>query len=489
MASLEDQTTDPDRYNGAIPCTSNIPVSIQNVDGRLSLKVTASGGSRPNNASGALVANLRSGFNSLDVMYPAPVPAVVGGFVTMLTYPAYVKGDVVKVSPDLSETMSVGRLAAARIKLESATQSTTSASLSGEVGAAAIADYRDLNQWSQSELKSLAMSSTSAVMGCSLSKPLYMFLGPDVASGIEPIESIKALETGRNLYTRIDGAGISNNATIGFGFSFRLGATTQVWKVGRIPPRSRVRASFAFTNIAVDAVVTTSINSYWIKAATSPDTAPSVVERRADTTFKAGPNAAPYRTSVIYHGDDDDLIETGYELMGLLCNTTTGQIGEIEVEVLDYYADRQYAGWRVAVWNDLGLDQNLVITFNGAVEGLPTGQLAYYRRSDDLKSVSFMEWTEFRRLFSDNVLTRIRHEVATLRPPMSSTLDRSVQMGLFQDIGRGLGGLLTEGLGTIGKVAEGAIGMSGMQQGRMGVPTLRMAGMPASRLGVAWEYE
>lgn len=476
MSNLEKEVNFPAQYNGSVPRFSNLPVSLQNVSANYTLGVTNTSFGR-----GAVVANFRNGYNSVDFYYPVnQTPAapnqIVYSFVStalLVTIGApvlqkFMRSSRILVSPDLSETMSVGRLAAAKLCVQANTQSTTAASLSGQIAAAAIADFRDLKDWTQSELKTLAMAKGSCFSGKRIADPSYLYLGPDVRSSLEPIDPAKCLETGKNLFIQDNCPPLVQSHIIDFGFGITSshGVNQRITRGPRLPPGSTIRITPELYSPGNNA---TAYGVLWGRSTGDPAANIQMQLQLVETfTIIAGVETAVLPSRLF--GQDPAFIDNGYEIMAVIVLTSASSVKSTGVEILDFYGDKNYAGWRVALWEDVGVNQSIAFSYEGAVEGIPTGILAYYRREDDLKAVGLEEWTIFQRRFADNVYTRCRNGTDSILNE-----GNSLSMGLFADLAGGLGHVLRgAGAGldqTLGmKMQRPSLQMSGMHR-------LQMAGM------------
>lgn len=454
--TLEEQICDPDRYEGAVPCTSNIPTTAQIVKGKGLFKVVAGVGADPINGTGALVANFRNGYNAIEIFYPRKSVAT-NGVLSIAVGPRFFRGGVLDVDPNLSTMMSMGRLGAALVCMQANTQSTTSASLSGEISMSAIADFRDLDKWTQTELRILAMSEKSGFFGQNISEPSFAILGPDPIDKIKAIDPSLAAESGENLVTKY-AFGAANAHGVVFGPQVTLPGVVSV-EGPVLPPRSRVSVQASVGRGGPTGFSNVIINAEWVRVNADPNAACDFQSR----PFPVGATIDSLNsiTTPMVDVFDPALSEGGYELLGVRVTSNVGDvIHGITIKVDDFYGNRYFAGWRIGLWEDVGVGQNISVTYTGAVDGLPTGQLAFFKRPDDTKSVGLSEWQDFKRLFGLNLMARCVHGSSRFRVshiPTAST-QRALQMGLFDGIGRVLG----KGLETIGSGIDGALGMRGM---------------------------
>jgi hypothetical protein len=449
IKEIKRQVENPDVYDGAIPIPGALPMILQGVLGHKTFKVTLGSGPDCNYSSGALVANLRSGYNNVDIFLPvnsgAPSPTFnIPSFpvpinVTFLVSEKFLRHGIIPISPVLSSTLSVGRLAASKIRVQANTQSTTTASLSGEIGMFAIADFRDIKQWTQNELATIALDSSNQFIGRRISDPSYAWLGPETVDDIEPIDSLLSVETGRN--ARIAASTVApGHQSLVLSVAGTITGLPSTLNVGgfHVPPRTGIRFNATFTNMTVGtAVVTTTI--VWVRANSDPNVVPDVSLQTVVATGAIASSGDTLSTGQQFFGMDATLLEAGYEIGAITTHATSGELINYNFEFLDVYAKRQYAGWRVALWEDVGEGQNINVSFSGAVEGLSTGAAASIRREGRGPSCTNEEWGEFTRLFATNVLSRVSHgrdsmEVSQDSGTLSMAGRRSnVRMGFLSD--------------------------------------------------------
>lgn len=475
--TLKDQVERPDVYSGAIPCDSTLPLSIVNVKGQLTLRVRAGAGSEPIFGSGAIVSNMRNGYNDTSIFVkssatPTGVISTAWGSGFRLTArDPYISHMRMPLSPALEDSSSVGVLAAARVSWKSNTLGTTSASLGGEVAAAAIADFRDLDKWSQNELCSLAVSSASAFMGKSITDESYMWLGPDVMGEPMPINSDLVRATGSDVFTRDILTVSAQQQVIEFFATSSTDPARNILRAPKIPLTAKLRVRVRFVNaLGGDSAV--HFKKVWVRG--DPDPA-LPLQYVAEDEYYGGVSPASYTSwTHWFEFERPDLRAQGYVpgALAISCNASHVQIQETNIWILDMYGKQHFGGWRIGLWEDAAVGMNLSVAFQGAALATLVGDVAEYKKASIQSYVSDSEWNNFKKLFMTNALTRVSNGPATMDVSRTLTAgvmaEQGIQMGMFSD-------LLSHGAKALGGIVENAlpIQMAGMHQSK----SLRMAGM------------
>lgn len=501
---LNAQLSKPEQYNGCIPLSDGLPVSLTGVNAHDTFNVTAGVGPSNNYGSGAVVCNFREGYNSHDIYMPTPVgftppgafnvrPVPSGPIIACTILPAapFTRHKWLETSPALEENMSVGRLAAACVELSAATQSTTSASLSGEVAVSAIADFRDLKTWTQNELKTLGVTTTSSFLGKKLSVPSYAFLGPDVVNRCNPIDSTLVLETGRNFHMHevLPTPNTYGSLIIDIGGVTTAAVTTPyVKQLPKLPSRTQYRFRASAGNYAWGVGQVADLWLVWIRANSDPGVAPAtVVTQQHFGQYISGLNDTINVDNVIV-GDDEQLIRQGFELGSIIVTAPGGFIVDYELTVLDMFAERRFGGWRILLWQNAGAGQTISVAVTGAVEGVATGTLASFKREGVMDSLEPGTWERFTRAFAKNRFSRVSHgeqsmAVSLAHPAamvaMAEQRRNAVNMGLLSTLGGliPIPGLNQLGAG-LGQLADNAVSSA---LGMGGIPrrgNMSMAGIP-----------
>lgn len=472
--SVVSQLEQPHSYKGAIPNESSLPFSLQAVTGYKSLRVSAGAGPEPINSNGFIVANFRNGYNDIAVYGSTPAismpPATVNMFgINAAVTPRwnFTKQAMLPISPGLERAFCIGQLSSASLEVSSSTVSTTSASLSGTVVAAAITDFQNLAEWSFTEVESLKMTPMDGLIGKELSKPTRVWLGPDVITSPQPIDTFASYSATSEHVIDSKVHNPITNGTIGCLVRCNIGnlpSTPDLFYTSKnLPPNTTITVNAEIANVATSTVGIT-ILGVWIRAPVDPSTPLVVVTESVQISVSTSSTADVYHTGDFTFGTNSTHLKDGFTLAAVVLNTTAGGFRKSTWRYNNVYSPKNYGGWRLIGWRDAGVGQALEVEYKGSVTALPSDSNSNYMKADPLNSVDPVTWFRVRNLFATGALRRVAWNSGMQG-------GQSFEMGIFKDFGHGLGGHAQRFFGDVGQGIDDLFGFKGHT-----VPKYSMAG-------------
>jgi hypothetical protein len=473
MHNLIFQTSEPSKFTGGAPVDSNLPFAVTNVHGQITLRVVSGLGPNPSYGTGAIVANLRNGYKDIGIyvktlQVPSAVfapPELVGLNATFTATKDFVSHRRLRVSPPVEEQYTIGHNAAARITLKSDTRSTDTSALSGQTCLVGLNDFRDVESFDQTDLASLGSFPGSAILGGSVSRDNYLFLGPDVISAPAPVDPSLCLSQSTVAVERFEGNTPPVRCMI-INFAATVAGTVAN---PAICTTHQAATIFPYTPVKVHVVcdVGTSggvLNVFGIFVRAPADPAlplafHSMLQRVNGVWVNPGTTRAEF---LVY---DPALYAEGYVLGSVIVLGEDGnaKIYEVRTEYLGLYDPINFGGWRIALWENVGEGQNVSINYEAAVQAVQGRTLSQFSKSRQLGPVvpvSSELWTAYRDAFKTGQLA----VVSIGNPSVAVSPERSIQMGMFSDIA-------AAAVPMLGKYLDRKINMSGK------IKRLQMAGM------------
>lgn len=429
--ALLEGLVDPHKYVGGVPNNSSMSLYTQDA----TLYSTINLATWPRFTTGMVIQNVRRGYRNIYLLAPIDPSANFGhaGWPYKLVVPYgpcdLTAGPSFSFAPDLTKTMSMGRLASSILSSQSSTTSTTTAALSGTYAVAALADLRDVlfgtNPLSVTNMSQKAITNKDFAYAVNVGIGVRCNSGPDALDSVRPIVFDGNVVNSENSY--ISGT-LAPNTYIQAQFGVlatpdtSLPGNVNFTKLENVLPDLGFKLRVVGSNAAA---------GYWNAICTI------TYIRVAPGAGNYAPRQVVFDIDYIVGGTGEDFAATvdipapreGEWISMFGVQTQSGEIKSYEVWQLGLYDERNYGGWRAIRWDNVGTDQTLEINSFAMIEGIATGDAATLVKAGtgrSMDAVSGATWDHVRSLYNDPTSTFFRVAAGYLPPTMIRQRDDSM---------------------------------------------------------------
>lgn len=477
----------PSSYVGGIPCDSPVPLTQKDL--------TVYGVIKPGtqvDGSGMLIWNVLRGCYSM-ALCSLPTTMNLSGsnglindglFVVTSVFPVpYVNSNtMLSLKPELSLTMSKGRLSAGKVCIYSSTTSTTLAALNGELAGATVTDLRNCGDFTVPSIMQASSTVKDSVCNVRPNWGVATVVGCDVAPDVHMINYDKGYVPGESgiihgvMTSSVFAPLINGNAGFAtfdpFGcnpgyYSSPYGAFS--FGVGEHVPMGvniKARCGLTVGDIAAGTFGTFRIcarvfkSTCGLNGVTNNPTVETYV--LTEFYFATGANGTYFFESPLIRCAFDEIITA---VVFFLTNVTAqplqlpGVSFSPGIYVENVYGPTGFGSFRVLRWDNIDSTQTINIKGTLMVDGVPTGSIAPFVKGSPNAgaSTSSTVLTALRRLFFDpSVFTRrvypANEESSNYSNEAGTALNRYMAAGMYAS------GMYAGGFSSIGKDLGGAIG-------------------------------
>lgn len=477
----------PGSYVGGIPCDSPVPLTRKDLTVYSVLKpgvdVDSSGFLIWNVIRGCYSVALCSLVNAINI---SASDGVTVDNVYVVTYPYPVpyttSSTLLSMKPELSQTMSKGRLASGKICIYSSTTSTTLAALNGELSGATVTDLRNCGDFTVPSIMQAGSTvkdsvcnvrpnwGVSTVVGCDVTMDVHMI---NYDNGFTHGES--GIITSQNI-TLAGAPLINSNAAFAtfdpFGLNILYyGSPYSPSNFGQnqhIPMGVNIKARCQMAMVqpasGIEGSFRMSVRVFKSTAGLSKATVGPTVETYTLTQFQFAPGAAGnyiFETPLIRCAFDECIVAVVFVLSNSDGNSTILPVVSFipSIMVMDGYGPAGFGSYRVLRWDNIDNTQTINIKGTLMVDGVPTGSIAPFVKGNPTAGAtsSAHVLSALRKLYFDPaIFTRRVYVSNDEHSNYSDTADTA--LGKYMAAGMYASGMYASGFSSIGNDIGHALG-------------------------------